>query len=157
MIERTGLTGISGTVTNSVGEKSAPPSGAFGQLLAQRAADGLTDIDNAMTEIMEHIMKSIASMHDGSKNIWDIVLQVEKNADPKVSGEIIDMSYDETAGLNGVAGLLARFWKKKGLLEENDAELANLHEQSEIDQRAVSELAALLKNKERRPVENVRE
>lgn len=142
MIEQLGLTGISGTITNSVGEK---------------AADEPCSVDNAFTEIMEHILDSIASMHDGSKNIWDIVFQVERKADPKVSGEIIDMSYDETAGLNGVAGLPARFRKKKELPEENDAELADLHEQSEIDQRAVSELAALLKNKERRPVEDIRE
>lgn len=155
MIDQLGLTGISGTVTNSVGEKSAPPSGTFGQLLSQRAAD-VTDIDNAMTEIMEHILKSIASMHDGSKNIWDIVLQVEKKADPKVSDEIIDMSYDETAGLNGVAGLLARFWKKKELLEGNDALYSYSREQKALDNKAVSELAALQKKKERQ-IEKVHE
>ncbi len=106
---------------------------------------------------MEHILKSIASMREGSKSIWEIVLQLEKHVDPKLLDENLGMDFDDTAGLNSVAGLLARYWKKKELLEENDAVFSYSRERNAIDGNAASELAALHKNKEHRLIAEVHE
>lgn len=158
MINRTDFAGISGTVTTSVGAKADDSELGFEELLTEKTSGELEIEDNAFTEdIMEHIMQSIASMHDGSKSIWEIVLQLEKHIDPKQLEEIINMDFDDTAGLNSIAGLLARDWKKRELLEENDTAFSGSYRQNEIDNSAASELAALLKKKEHELIAEVRE
>ena len=158
MINRTDFAGISGTVKTSVGAKADDSELVFEELLTEKTSGGLEIEDNAFTEdIMEHIMQSIASMHDGSKSIWEIVLQLEKHVDPKQLEEILNTDFDDTAGLNSIAGLLARYWKKKELLEENDTVFPYSRSHNAIDNRAASELAALLKKKEQTLIEEVHE
>ena len=157
MITGTNFAGISGTVTTSVGAKEADPELGFEKMLTEKTADAEIG-DTAFTEdIMAHIMQSIASMHEGSKSIWEIVLQLEKHVDPKQLEEILNTDFDDTAGLNSIAGLLARDWKKRELLEENDAVFSGSHVQNEIDKNAAAELAALLKKKEQNLVAEIRE
>ena len=157
MINQTGFVGgISGKVTTSVGAKEADPEPGFEEMLTEKTSDIVGD--NAFTEdIMQHIMQSIASMHEGSKSIWEIVLQLEKHVDPKQPEEILNTDFDDTAGLNSIAGLLARDWKKRELLEENDAVFSGSHVQNEIDNNAAAELAALHKKKEQNLVAEIRE
>ena len=71
--------------------------------------------------------------------------------------EILNTDFDDTAGLNSIAGLLARYWKKKELLEENDTVFPYSRSHNAIDNRAASELAALLKKKEQTLIEEVHE
>lgn len=147
MINRTDFAGISGTVTTSAGAKADDSELGFEELLTEKVSD-IESGDNAFTEeVMEHMLRSIASMHDGSESIWEIVLRLEKHVDPKQLEEIIDMDFDNAAGLNGIAGLLARFRKKRELLGENDTVFSYSFSHNEIDNRASSELAALLKKK----------
>ena len=157
MINRTGFMGISGTVTSSVGAKADDSDLGFEKMLTEKTADVEIGEKAFTEEIMEHILKSIASMREGSKSIWEIVLQLEKHVDPKLLDENLGMDFDDTAGLNSVAGLLARYWKKKELLEENDAVFSCSRERNAIDGNAASELAALHKNKEHRLIAEVHE
>ena len=157
MINQTGFVGISGTVTTSVGAKEADPELGFEELLTEKTT-AVESEDNAFTEeVMEQILRLVASMREGSKNIWEIVLQLEKHVDPELSDEIINMDFDNTAGLNSIAGLLARFWKKKELLGESNTVFPYSRSHNEIDNRAASELAALLKKKERKLIAEVHE
>ena len=157
MINQTRLAGISGTVTTSVGAKEAAPDLGFEALITERT-NAPESGDSAFTEeVMAHILRSIASMHEGSKNIWEIVLQLEEHVDPELSDEMLNMDFDNTAGLNGIAGLLARYWKKKELLGENDTASSFYRSQNAIDNRAASELSALLRRKERRLIAEIRE
>lgn len=158
MINRTGFVGISCTVTSAAGAKADASNLRFEKLLTEKRADGLEIGDNAFAEeIMEHILKSIASMSEGSKSIWEIVLQLENHVDPKLLDENYDVDFDDTAGLNSVAALLARFWKKKELLEENDTAFSYFRDHNAIDTKAVSELTVLLRKKKHRLIAEVRE
>ncbi|MCM1165335.1 MAG: hypothetical protein NC299_12185 [Lachnospiraceae bacterium] len=58
------------------------------------------DEDNAavFAEVMEHMLKAVASMGEGSESIWEIVLRLEKHADAELSGG--GVSY--RSGLDGV-------------------------------------------------------
>ena len=158
MINRTDLMGISGTVKSSVGAAADDSDLGFEKLLTEKTAEGEEKVFTE--EVMEHILKSIASMHEGSKSIWEIVLQLEEHVDPKLLAENLNMEFDETAGLNSIAGLLARYWKKKELLEEKQAEdyavFSRARGLSAFDDNAVLELAALtLKKKAQRLVTEV--
>ena len=157
MINQTGLVGISGMAAASVGVKEADTALGFEELLTEKTVGELVDKENFTEEVMENILKSIASMSEGSKNIWEIVLRLEESAVSELSDENIITDFDNTAGLNSIAGLLARYWKKKELLGESDTVLSRSQGQSEIDDRAASELAALLKKKEHKLIEEVHE
>ena len=137
MIDRTVLEPVFNASANAAGEKTNELSFEFEDLLTKMTssdkfsreelrgllAERLGTADDAfLEEITENIMKAVASMRDGEKNIWDIVLRLEESADIKLSGENVIADSDDTAGMNIIAGLLARFWKKKELLEEIDAE-----------------------------------
>jgi len=119
------------------------------------------DKDAVFMEIMEHILKAAASLGEDGKDIWDIVLRLEKHNDTEFSGEIICSDADDLAGLNSVAGLLARYWKKKELLgktqsAEDDIFFSGSQNLNDIDNKAASELAALiLKKKERKLISEV--
>lgn len=133
MIDRTVLESKFNASANAVSEKTNELSFEFEELLTEMTSSdkssreelrgllserlGIAD-DAFLEEITENIMKAVASMREGEKNIWDIVLRLEKSADIKLSDENIGTSADDTAGMNVIAGLLARFWKKKELLEE---------------------------------------
>ena len=96
---------------------------------------------------MAHIMQSIASMHEGSKSIWERVLQLEKNVDPNRLEELLNTDFDDTAGLNSIAGLLARDWKKRELLEENDAVFRVLTFKTKLTKTPPPSLRLCLKRK----------
>lgn len=133
MIDRTVLESKFNASANAVSEKTNEFSFEFEELLTEKTSSdrsnqeelrgllserlGIAD-DAFLEEITENIMKAVASMREGEKNIWDIVLRLEKNADIKLSDENIGADVDDTAGMNVIAGLLARFWKKKELLDE---------------------------------------
>ncbi len=119
------------------------------------------DKDAVFTEIMEHILKAAASLGEDGKDIWDIVLRLEKHNDTELSEEIVCSDADDLVGLNSVAGLLARYWKKKELLgktqsAEDDIIFSVYQNLNDIDNKAASELAALaLKKKERKLISEV--
>lgn len=74
------------------------------------------------SELMKPILEKILSLNDGTKNIWEIILQLEEKVDIKVLDENICVDFDDLVGQNGITGLLARFWKKKELLVEQISE-----------------------------------
>lgn len=133
MIDHTVLESKFNASANAVSEKTNELSLEFEELLTEKTSSdrsaqeelrrvlserlGTTD-DALLAEITENIMKAVSSMGEGEESIWDIVLRLEKSADVKLSDENIGTSADDTAGMNIVAGLLARFWKKKELLDE---------------------------------------
>lgn len=131
MIDRTVLESKFNASANAFGGKTNELSFEFEELLTEKTSSdrsaqaelrgllserlGIAD-DALLAEITENIMKAVSSMGEGAESIWDIVLRLEKSADIKLSDENIDA--DDTAGMNAIAGLLARFWKKKELLGE---------------------------------------
>lgn len=158
MIDCTDLWSNFGTVSNAISVKTDDISSGFEELLKERTSPAHEKIcglipesieaenNNAvLAEVMEYMMKAVMSFGESTENIWDIVLRLEKSVDPELSGENINMDFDDTAGMNSIAGLLARFWKKKELLEENNIVFPFSHDHNAIDNKAVSELAALLR------------
>ncbi|MDE7361903.1 MAG: hypothetical protein K2N38_08210 [Oscillospiraceae bacterium] len=170
MIDRTDFETYSGVISNVVSARTNSISFEFAELIKEKTSGARERLQELLSEtletadssilteeVLEHILESIASMSEGSKSIWEIVLQLEKHVDPKLLDEINDMDFDNAAGLNGIAGLLARYWKKKELLEENDTVFSYSRSQNAIDNRAASELAALLKKKEQKLIAEVHE
>lgn len=107
---------------------------------------------NGMT--MEGI-KALMSLSDGSKNIWEIVLQLEKRVGIEAFNESFFTDFDDVAGRNSAAALLTQFWKKKELLGEdipkNNVDNSICSNQDHFDSKTVSELETLiLKNKEQK-------
>lgn len=170
MINRTGFVGMSDTITSAACAKTDETDLKFEELLLEKTfpsqekvlgiisdrLGSVYDVD-LLADSMEYIIKAMMSIGEGGKSIWEIVLQLEKHIDPKLLDENYDVDFDDTAGLNSVAGLLARFWKKKELLEENDTVFSYNRDHSAIDNKAVSELAALLRKKEHRLIAEVHE
>ncbi len=95
------------------------------------------------SELMKPILEKILSLNDGAKNIWEIILQLEEKVDIKVLDENICVDFDSLAGLNGIAGLLAQYWKKRDLLGKQILEFSvNLSayiNRDYIDNKTVSE------------------
>lgn len=170
MINRTDFETYSGVIANVVGARTNNISFDFAELIKEntsRARERLQEIlsekletvDNGILteEVLEHMIEAAMSIGEGGENIWDIVLRLEKSVDTELSDENVSADFDDTAGLNSVAGLLARFWKKKELLEGNGVVFSDLHMRNGIDNKAASELAALLKKKEHELIAEVQE
>lgn len=129
MIDSVGFGSYCNVVSNSVSGKTRGNYG-FKDLLTEKAGtlhgfvgDGQCLAFNGISaETMEQVFKAIMSLNDGTKSIWEIVLQLEKKVDIKVLEEIIAMDFDDSAGENSIAALLVRYWKKKELLGDNISE-----------------------------------
>lgn len=169
MINRTGFVGITDTMPSAAGAKADGGALRFEELLLENipARDktpgiisdrlgSVCDVD-ILADSMEYIIEALMSVGKGGRSIWEIVLQLEKHVGPELSAEELNMDPDETAGLNSVAGLLARFWKKKELLEESDTGFPELCDHDEADSKAASELADLLKKKEQKLIAEIHE
>lgn len=166
MIDSVGFGAYSNVVPNSVNGKTKEKYLVFKDLLTERAGLGKTTLhgyvgdgqclafNGISAEAMEHILKAIMSLNDGTKNIWEIVLQLEKKVDIKVLEEIIAMAFDDSAGENSIAALLVRYWKKKELLGDNisdaNVNISTYFNQDYINNKAVSELEALIRKKDER-------
>ncbi len=137
----------------------------FGKLLVEKVVSQRTalhgfvgdgqDLCPGLNEMTIDVIKALTSLSDGSKNIWEIVLQLEKKVDTKVLNENIFTDFDNAAGLNSVEALLTQFWKKKELLGDDipkyNVDKSARFNQDHIDRKTVSELETLiLKNKERK-------
>lgn len=170
MINQTGFVGMSDTIPSAVGTKTDERDLGFEELLLEKTfpscekalgiiSDRLGSVYNIdlLTDVTEHIIKTAMSLGEDGRSIWDIVLQLEESADPRLLDEKIDMDFDDTAGLNSVAGFLARFWKKKELLEENGTVFLYPRNHNVIANQAAFELAALLKNKDQKLIAEVHE
>ncbi|MBD5384537.1 MAG: hypothetical protein HDR72_06025 [Ruminococcaceae bacterium] len=170
MINRTDFETYSGIISNVVSARMNNISFDFAELIKENTSrarerlqevlsEKLETVDNGILteEVLENMIEAAMSIGEGGEDIWDIVLRLEKHVDPKQLEEIINMDFDDTAGLNSVAGLLARDWKKRELLEENDTAFSYSRSHSAIDNSAASELAALLKKKEQKLVAEVHE
>lgn len=134
MIDSVGFGSYCNAVPNSVSGKTKENYLSFNDLLTEKAGFGKTTLHGFVgggqslafngipAEAMEYILKAIMSLNDGTKSIWEIVLQLEKKVDIKVLEEIIAMASDDSAGENSIAALLVRYWKKKELLGNNISE-----------------------------------
>ena len=118
------------------------------------------DLCPEINEESIEIINALLSLTDDLEDIWKIVLRLEKKADIEVLSEIIIKDFDNVTGRNSAAALLTRFWKKKELLgddvSEDSVDISTYFNQSYIENKAASELEALiLKNKERKFVTTV--
>lgn len=166
MVDGVGFESYYNVVPNSVNGKIKENYLGFQDLLTEKTGSGKTTLhgfvgdgqclafNGISAEAMEHILKAIMSLGDGTKNIWEIVLQLEKKVDIKVLKEIIAMAFDDSAAENSIAALLVRYWKKKELLGDNISEVnvdvSAYSNQDHINNKAVSELEALIRKKEER-------
>lgn len=137
----------------------------FGKLLVEKAVSQQTalhgfvgdgqDLCPGLNEMTIDGIKALMSLSDGSKNIWEIVLQLEKRVDIEDLNESMFTDFDNVAGRNSVQALLTQFWKKKELLGEDipkyKVDNSTCFNQDHIHRKTVSELENLiLKNKERK-------
>lgn len=153
------------SVTNAENAKLVGINLGFEELLVEKAVSQRTemhgyvgdgqDLCPGLNEASIEMIKSLMSLSDGLENIWEIVLRLEKRVDIEALSESIITDFDDAAGLNTVAALLTRFWKKKELLgdtvPEGSADISACSGQDHIENRAATEREALiLKNKERK-------
>lgn len=133
MIDSVGFGAYCNIVSNSVNGKTKGNFG-FKDLLTEKAGFGKTTLhgfvgdgqslafNGISAEVMEQVFKAIMSLNNGTKSIWEIVLQLEKKVDIKVLEEIIAMASNDSVGENSIAALLVMYWKKKELLGDNISE-----------------------------------
>lgn len=165
MIDRIGSELNFGNVSNVANAKYARNYPGFEELLVEKTVSQRTqlhgfvgdgqDLCPGLNEETIEMIKSLMSLSDDLENIWEIVLRLEKRVDTELLSENIVAELDDAAGLNSVAALLTRFWKKKELLgddvPEGSVDISSYLDQDYIENRAASELEALiLKNKERK-------
>lgn len=150
---------------NAANAKSARIYPGFEELLVEKAVSQRTQIHGfvgdgqdlcpGLNEETIELINSLLSFTDGLENIWKIVLRLEKKVDIEAFIENIIADIDDAAGVNTAAALLTRFWKKKELLgntvSEGSADISSYLNPEHIENRAASELDALiLKSKERK-------
>lgn len=88
-------------------------------------------------------------------------MTLEEKADIKALAEKLGTDIDDTADINGIAGLLARFWKKKELLgdkhTEVDIDRSAYAEKNRFDRNTASEELndLILKKEEQKSVATV--
>lgn len=118
------------------------------------------DLCPGLNEMTIEVIKALMSLSDGLENIWEIVLRLEKRVDIEGLSENIVTDFDDVTGLNSVAALLTRSWKKKELLgddvPEGSVDISAYFNQNHFENRAASELEALIfKDKERKVITTV--
>ncbi len=166
MIDSVGFESYYNVVPNSVNIKNNENYLGFKDFLTEKAGLGETTLHGCVgdgqslafngisAEVMEQVLKAIISLNNGTKSIWEIVLQLEKKVDINILNEIIAMAFDDSAAENSIAALLVRYWKKKELLGDNISEVnvnASAYPNRDyINNKAVSELEALIRRKEER-------
>lgn len=165
MIDRIGSELNFSSVSNADNAKHVGINLGFEELLVEKTVSQRTELHGyvgdgqdlcpGLNEATIEMIKSLMSLSDGLENIWEIVLRLEKRVDIEALGENFVTDLDDAAGLNSVAALLTRFWKKKELLgdtvPEGSVDISTHFDQDHIDNRSALELEALiLKNKERK-------
>lgn len=170
MIDRIGYGVNLGSVSNAAVTKSADRYLGFEETLVEKAVSQRTmmhgfvgdgqDLCPGLNEATIEMLKSLMSLSNDLENIWEIVLRLEEKVDIKALTESTVTELDEAAGLNSVAALLTQFWKKKELsgdtVSESVVEISAYSNQDRIENKAASDLEALMrKNKQRKLITTV--
>ncbi len=165
MIDSIGCESNFSVASNAIDVKPEEIYLGFEKMLVEKAVSQRTglhgfvgdgqDLCPGLNEMTIDGIKALMSLSDGSKNIWEIVLQLEKRVDTEVLNESIIPDFDNAAWLNSVEALLTQFWKKKELLGKDipkyNVDKSTCLNQDHVDSKTVSELETLiLKNKERK-------
>lgn len=108
-------------------------------------------------DFLNDVIDILMSLTDNSESIWDIVLRLEDKVDLEALSESIETDFDNSAGLDFIAALLTRFWKKKEL-SGNDTladgvDVSTYYSQNDIENKVALELEALIqKNKKQKHI-----
>lgn len=170
MIDSIGFESNFNIISNTTNVKLEEIHPGFEELFTEKIISQQTEIHGfvgdgqdlcpGLNEMTIEVIKALMSFSDGLENIWEIVLRLEKRVDIEGLSENIVTGFDDVTGLNSVAALLTRFWKKKELLGddvlEGSVDISTYFNQNHIENRAASEMEALiLKNRERKVITTI--